>query len=98
MKTHIFHVSGTHCASCKILIEDVLSEENFVKNVRVDLKREIIEILKPIQKEKVILTKLEKEAQEQAVPQRGAVVEKKEKGKEALGKGNYLIKALERMP
>ena len=44
MKTHIFHVSGTHCSSCKILIEDVLSEENFVKNVRVDLKREIIEI------------------------------------------------------
>ncbi|MEX2029222.1 MAG: sulfite exporter TauE/SafE family protein [Candidatus Paceibacterota bacterium] len=42
MKTHTFHVSGTHCASCKILIEDVLSEQNFIKNVRVDLKRETV--------------------------------------------------------
>lgn len=43
-KTYKFHVSGTHCASCKILIEDVLGEQDFVKNVRVDLKKEIVEI------------------------------------------------------
>lgn len=44
MKTHTLHVSGTHCASCKIFIEDVLSEQDFIQNVRVDLKEEIVEI------------------------------------------------------
>lgn len=44
LKTYIFHVSGTHCASCKILIEDVLKEQEFVKSVQVDLKRETVDI------------------------------------------------------
>lgn len=44
MKTYTFHVTGTHCASCKILIEDVLGEQESVKNVRVDLKKETVEI------------------------------------------------------
>lgn len=44
MKTHTLHVSGTHCASCKILIEDVLNEQDFIQNSRVDLKKEIVEI------------------------------------------------------
>jgi len=44
MKTHTFHVSGTHCASCKILIEDVLGEQDFVKSLKVDLKKETLEI------------------------------------------------------
>ncbi len=44
MKTYTFHVSGTHCASCKILIEDILNEQSFVKNAQVDLKRETVEI------------------------------------------------------
>lgn len=44
MKTYTFHVSGTHCASCKILIEDILSEQDFVKNIRVDLKKETVEV------------------------------------------------------
>ena len=38
MKKYTFHVSGTHCASCKILIEDI------VENSKVDLKKEIIEV------------------------------------------------------
>lgn len=42
--TYTFHVAGTHCPACKILIEDVLGEQEFVKNVRVDLKRETVEI------------------------------------------------------
>lgn len=41
---YIFHVSGTHCASCKILIEDVLSEQDFIQNARVNLKKELVEI------------------------------------------------------
>lgn len=44
MKKHILHVSGTHCPSCKILIEDILNEQDFIQNVQVDLKKEIVEI------------------------------------------------------
>ena len=44
MNKYTFHVTGTHCASCKILIEDVLGEQNFIQSVRVDLKREIVEV------------------------------------------------------
>jgi sulfite exporter TauE/SafE/copper chaperone CopZ len=44
MSTYTFHVSGTHCASCKILIEDVLGEQDFVQNARVDLKNETVEL------------------------------------------------------
>ena len=43
MKTYIFHISGTHCASCKIFIEDTLNEQGFVRNTRVNLKRETVE-------------------------------------------------------
>ena len=39
-----FNVSGTHCASCKILIEDVLGEHELVKDVKVNLKDESVEI------------------------------------------------------
>lgn len=44
MKTYKFHVIGTHCASCKILIEDILSQQSFIKSVQVDLKKETIDI------------------------------------------------------
>jgi sulfite exporter TauE/SafE len=42
MKIYTFHVSGTHCASCKILIEDILGEETTISNVQVDLKTETV--------------------------------------------------------
>lgn len=44
LKTHTFHVTGTHCSSCKILIEAVLNESGLVKTAHVDLKRETVEI------------------------------------------------------
>lgn len=44
MKTFTFHVSGTHCASCKIFIEDTLNDEEGVESVKVDLKKELVEI------------------------------------------------------
>jgi cation transport ATPase len=44
MKTYTFHISGTHCASCKILVEDALNEQSFIKNALVNLQRETIEI------------------------------------------------------
>ncbi len=45
MKTYTFHVSGTHCASCKMLIENVLNGESFVKSALVDLKGETVDII-----------------------------------------------------
>lgn len=42
MKTYTFFVSGAHCPSCKIFIEDALNELVFVKNARVDLKTETV--------------------------------------------------------
>lgn len=44
MKTFTFHVTGTHCASCKILIEDILNEQIGIQNTHVDLKNEIISV------------------------------------------------------
>lgn len=43
MKKHTLYVSGTHCPSCKILIEDILGEQDFVKNIKVNLKKETLE-------------------------------------------------------
>ncbi len=42
MKTYTFHVSGTHCASCKIFIEDTLNEQIGIECVHVDLKNETV--------------------------------------------------------
>ncbi len=42
MKTYTFHVSGTHCPSCKIFIEDALNEQIGIQQVRVDLKQETV--------------------------------------------------------
>lgn len=44
MKTYTFHVTGTHCPSCKIFIEDALNEQSFIRNARVDLKQETVQI------------------------------------------------------
>lgn len=44
IKKYTFHVAGTHCAACKILIEDILREQDFIKKARIDLKKEILEI------------------------------------------------------
>jgi sulfite exporter TauE/SafE/copper chaperone CopZ len=44
MKTHTFHVLGTHCPSCKILIEEILNEQDYIKNPQVDLKNQTVKI------------------------------------------------------
>lgn len=44
MKTYTLHVSGTHCASCKILIEEILNEQTGIQNTRVDLQTETVSI------------------------------------------------------
>lgn len=44
MKTYTFHVAGTHCASCRLLIEDILGSQDYINKVGVDLQRETVEI------------------------------------------------------
>ena len=44
MTIHTLHVSGTHCPSCKVLIEDVLSEQPGVSRVDVNLAKQIVTI------------------------------------------------------
>ncbi len=42
MKTITLHVSGTHCNSCKILIEDILNEQIGIEHAQVNLKKETV--------------------------------------------------------
>ena len=42
--THTFHVAGTHCNACKVLIEDVLGEQPDLQNPVVSLKEETITV------------------------------------------------------
>lgn len=44
MNKYTFHVSGTHCPSCKIFIEDILNEQDFIKSTQVNLEQETVEI------------------------------------------------------
>src|SRR5574343_1188885 len=44
MKAYTLHVSGTHCASCKILIEDVLNDQDYISRAQVDLKNQTLRI------------------------------------------------------
>lgn len=44
MKTYIFYVSGTHCSSCKIFIEDILNEQIGIEQVNVDLNNKTITV------------------------------------------------------
>ncbi len=44
MNTYTLHVTGTNCASCKILIEGILIEQDFIKSAHVDLKNETVTI------------------------------------------------------
>lgn len=37
LKEYIFHVSGTHCAACAVLIEQILTEQAHIKSTRVSL-------------------------------------------------------------
>ena len=42
MSIYTFHVSGTHCPSCKIFIEDALNEQIGIKQASVNLKNETV--------------------------------------------------------
>lgn len=38
MKNYLYHVDGTHCKSCKMLIEDIVSTETDAREIHMDLK------------------------------------------------------------
>lgn len=66
MNKYTFHVTGTHCASCKILIEDILSEQDFIIKSNVNLKNETVEIetvsdKSPEELVNILTSKLEKD-------------------------------------
>lgn len=42
MTTYTLHVTGTHCPSCKVLIEDILSEQPNVSRVNVNLAKQTV--------------------------------------------------------
>ena len=44
MKTYTLHVSGMHCASCPVLIEDELSNLTSITNAKASLKQQQVEI------------------------------------------------------
>jgi sulfite exporter TauE/SafE len=44
MNRYSFHVSGTHCPACKILIEDILSRRTEIEQVTVDLRHRQVTI------------------------------------------------------
>jgi sulfite exporter TauE/SafE/copper chaperone CopZ len=44
MSKYKFHIQGTHCASCKILIEDILNDVDFIETSNVDLKNETLDV------------------------------------------------------
>ncbi len=41
-KTYTFYISGTHCPSCKIFVEDTLNEQIGISNTNVNLKNETV--------------------------------------------------------
>jgi len=42
MNKYTFHISGTHCPSCKIFVEDILNEQISIEKASVDLKNETV--------------------------------------------------------
>lgn len=44
MNAHVLYVSGTHCPACKVLVEDLLGEQDGVEAVAVDLRQQQITV------------------------------------------------------
>lgn len=54
----VFHVSGIHCASCKILIEDALSECDGITNVQVDVGNKTVSLDSSVIQDEAVLAEL----------------------------------------
>lgn len=58
MKKYTFYVSGTHCESCKIFIEDKLSSCDFIIKVDMNIGKELLSIETNVEKDKESLAKM----------------------------------------
>ncbi len=58
MQNYIFHISGTHCNSCKMLIEDVLSDDTTLVNSVVNLENETLSLQTEEDNPDTLLSKL----------------------------------------
>ena len=57
MKKITLHVDGTHCASCKMLIEDIINEQDGLYKAFVDLKKKTVSFETDLTDDKRTLTK-----------------------------------------
>lgn len=58
MRNYKFYVSGTHCPSCKIFIEDTLNEQIGIKNTQVDLNNETVSLETTLNEDQYELAKI----------------------------------------
>lgn len=58
IKSVTLHVTGTHCASCKIFIEDTLGEQAGIHNAVVDLKRELVSFRTELTDDREVLARM----------------------------------------
>ena len=42
MMSYQFYITGMHCPSCKMLLEDILLEQKYIVSAKVDLKKELV--------------------------------------------------------
>lgn len=88
MKNITLHVSGTHCASCKILIEDVLSEDKDIQSPKVDLKNKTVSFLAPEEnKENEFVEKFNQKLNKNGYTfsiEKGEIEKKKNESRDAL--------------
>ena len=64
MKKYTLNVSGTHCNSCKVLIEDVLGDVSGLKNVEVDVATKKINVESEIENQNEIVDKINEKLKE----------------------------------
>lgn len=61
MQNSTFHISGTHCKACKMLVEDVLSDDTTLMNPSVDLGNETLSLETEEENQSILLEKLNRE-------------------------------------
>lgn len=42
MNSFTFHITGMHCPSCKMLLEDIFLEQKYIVSAKVDFKKELV--------------------------------------------------------
>lgn len=61
MKSYTLPLTGTHCASCKLLIEDILAEDSTLENPIVDIKKQTLTLSSNREDEAILIQELNTE-------------------------------------